>query len=139
MLIYATSSDLTSWTGGSAPANADQLLRSASLMIGEATRADIYPVDGTELPTDADLLAAFRDACCAQVATWAALGIDPNLGVAADDGMATRKSIGTATVERHPTAQRDQARADAASTLCADAARILLDAGLLLHSPVVYG
>jgi len=68
---YATSADLTSWTGEQAPVDADRLLRNAALDINYALRGSLYVVDSSSrMPTDPVVIAALRDACCAQVEWW---------------------------------------------------------------------
>jgi hypothetical protein len=134
VLIYATSTDLATWTGTTAPANAAQLLRSASLLVREATMAACYDVDDTGLPSDATLLQAFNDATCAQAAFWAANGIDPGKGVAGIK-LATSKSIGSANVGYANGTIAIQAAADSITSLVPDAARVLADIGLITNAP----
>ena len=54
------------------PVDLARLLGRASEVIEEATMTAWYPHDDDGLPTDADTLAAFRDATCAQVEFWLA-------------------------------------------------------------------
>lgn len=144
MLIYATAQDLAAWTGDTAPSNADLLLRSASILVRDATKAALYDVDASGKPSDTDVLEAFTDATCAQAAMWDAADIDPaegGVGVAAPT--VTRKSMGGRSVEYSDlsgsvTVQQD--RAKAARTLCDEALAILASAGLLSGMPAVrYG
>lgn len=128
MPIYATTAELAEWTGEAAPANADQLLRQASRLVRRATMTAIYVVDEDDLPTDADVLAAFRDATCAQVASWAALGIDPTAGPASVRGAVQSSSIGGGTVTY---ADTSTTKAAAVDNLASEAWLILADAGLL--------
>ena len=138
MLIYATTAELTTWLGVAAPANAAALLRSASILVHRATMTAIYDVDAiTSLPTDADQLAAFRDATCSQAASWIALAIDPAKGAAGVKSV-TSKSIGSASIS-YANAQAISnaavsALADAATSLCQEALLILAQAGLLSSS-----
>ena len=129
MLIYATSAELTTWLGVAAPANATTLLRSASILVHRATLTAIYDVDAAGLPTDADQLAAFRDATCSQVATWIALALDPAKGAAGAAKVVTSKSIGSASITYAVTAAA-AAMANAATDLSQEALLILADAGL---------
>jgi len=130
MLIYATSAELTTW-GVTPPANATTLLRSASILVRRATMTAIYDVDAaTSLPTDADKVAALRDATCSQVGTWLALAIDPATGGAAGAGkVVSAKSLGSGTIT-YAVTEVAQALADAATSLCQEALLILADAGL---------
>jgi hypothetical protein len=73
--VYATSTDLAAYTGSSAPANADALLAKASRFLDSAVfRLCWFVADANGLPTDTVVIAAFRDAVCAQAAWWGALG-----------------------------------------------------------------
>ena len=143
-LVYATSGDLTTWTGTTAPANADRLLRAASILVRNATRAALYDVDQAGKPSDADVLTAFRDATCAQAAMWAAADIDPSEGgVGVAEPAVVSKSMGGRSIQYADlsgsvTVQQD--RAKAARELCAEAVAILADAGLTSGMPAVrYG
>lgn len=137
-LTYAASTDLAAWTGTAAPANATQLLRSASLLVRDATACDYYAADPTGLPTDATILQAFKDATCAHAALWAAAGIDPAAGEAKARVLSS-KGIGTARL----TYADAQAAADAAAAslreLCPEGRRILRDAGLASTSAWLVG
>lgn len=128
-LIYATSADLATWTGAAAPANAAQLLRSASLLVREATACDFYATDTTGLPTDTAVLAAFNDATCAHAALWAALKVDPLAG-AAQVRIQASKGIGTARISYADAQAAADAAADSLRNLCPEARRILRDAQL---------
>jgi hypothetical protein len=71
--VYATEEELATFTGQTAPTDADRLLERASGVIDDHTRTAVYEVDEeTGFPTDPVLLAAFRDATCAQVEFWMA-------------------------------------------------------------------
>ncbi|MGW4648044.1 hypothetical protein [Kitasatospora sp. NPDC004289] len=66
--VYATSADLVAYTGQAAPGNADSLLTKASKFLdSQILRACWYAVDEDGMPTDPLVIAAFRDATCAQV------------------------------------------------------------------------
>lgn len=53
------------------PEDLDHLLTRASELIDDYTRTAVYAIDSvTFLPTDTDIIAAFRDATCAQVEFW---------------------------------------------------------------------
>lgn len=74
--IYATTTDLVTYTGDVAPDGADNLLRRASVFLdAELFRLCHYDVDPTTgLPTDTAVAAMMRDATCAQVSWWDELG-----------------------------------------------------------------
>lgn len=74
--IYATAADLATYTGTAAPDNADALLAKASRMLDSAVfRLCWYVADQTTgMPTDSLVIDACRDATCAQVGWWLALG-----------------------------------------------------------------
>lgn len=74
--IYATSADLAAYTGEAAPPNADALLAKAVRFLdSNVLRLCWYCTDPTTgMPTDATVIEALRDATCAQVAWWTALG-----------------------------------------------------------------
>lgn len=76
MPVYATSAEYETYSGQTPPADIDRLLTDASdLLDTEVLFAAVYDVDtGTNLPTDADVAAAFRDAVCAQVQYWQEVG-----------------------------------------------------------------
>lgn len=132
MLIYATPGDLSTWMSpATLPDNADALLRSASMLVQDATINQYYDVDGTGLPTDATVLQAFNDATCAQALAWTTLGVDPTAGGVAQSKVAAAKSIGTAHITYADSGAAAQARADSLGALVPDAARILHLAGLL--------
>lgn len=99
--VYATSDDLAAYTGSSAPDDASALLAKATRMLDSAVfRLCWYAVDETGLPSNAVLLAAFRDAVCAQVAWWVALG-DSDGAIGAGWG---EVRIGTVLMSRSLTA-----------------------------------
>lgn len=143
MLVYATVGDLAAWMSNDVPDNATALLRSASLLIGEETKAAYYLTDDTGLPTDATLLQAFSDAACAQAAVWIGLGVDPNLLGLDVQGPVKSSSILGGTVTRDTSAASSMAafasRQQAAADLCPEAARILRQAGLLTSRVWTYG
>lgn len=144
MLIYAQTSDYVTYTGVSDyPDNITSLLRSASLLITEETITSFYDVDDTGLPTDTGILAAFNEATCAQAYLWATLGVDPNLfGIDITTPVKSSK-IGTAEVQfdtQLVSSPAALAQAQATiSSLCADAQRILRQAGVLGTRVWTYG
>lgn len=143
MLIYATTAEVNDWLQDEAPANVDQLIRSASLLVRHATLTARYTVDPAGKPDDPDVLAAFRDATCAQVASWVTLGIDPaGGGIDGTPPVQSSKILnGDITYDTSAAASvtAQNARQTASRTLCTDAAMILSTAGLLDDPVTVYG
>jgi len=144
VLIYATSSDYSTWSGvDTSPANVDQLLRSASLLIAEATSTARYVVDDTGLPTDTILVGALRDATCAQVVAWVAAGVDPTAAGLQTASIVRGKGIGSARLEYDTSLSASvtafQARQQIASELCDEAIRILQPHRLLTTRPWTWG
>jgi len=101
------------------PEDLSRLLTRASELIDDYCRTAVYPVDVDGLPTEADDIAAFRDATCAQVELWLA-------GDEEDDilGPVTYLSIGGV-----------MAKTNTAVILAPRAARILRTAGLYNIEP----
>jgi hypothetical protein len=137
ILVYATSSDLATWTGSAAPTNADALLRTASMLVRRQTRTAVYDVDTAGAPTDADTLAAFNQATCAQAAAMAANNVDPAAGVAGASGAVQSTSIGTASITYAVAGDAAASRQALLTELCSEAAMILDDAGLLGQLPIM--
>lgn len=135
VLVYATATDLQTWTGVANPANATQLLRSASLLIQSCTMTSLYAVDGTGLPTDATVLGAFKDATCAQVAYWVAAGVDPASGGVTTTAPVRSKKLGSGGVEYDTGVSASvtafNAKREAATTMCAEALMILQQARIV--------
>jgi hypothetical protein len=97
MLVYATPDELTTFLGEAAPDNADRLLRGASGLVRSATRAALYDVTSTGMPSDPDIAEAFRDATCAQAAEWISSGVNPAAGTS--PGTPKASGIGGANVQ----------------------------------------
>lgn len=125
MTPYATTADLQTWTGTDAPANADALLRSATVLVAVASGRD--PYTDTPAGTAVEIL---RDATTAQAAAWTAAGIDPAAG-GIDTAAVKSKKLGSADIAYDVTAQA-QLRADAVEKLSPEARNILYSGGLLL-------
>lgn len=136
MLVYATAEDLAEppWSVESPPANVDQLLASASLLVLGATRSAVYDANPEGYPYDLVIRAAFRDATCSQVTTWIALGIDPataGADAATSSGrVAASKSFGPASVSYVGVEGAVATRARLATALTDAAALILTTVGL---------
>lgn len=126
---YAAPQDLVDglWVT-SAPSNAVQLLRSASLRVAEACYRNPY----ADVPTGGDA-EALRDATCAQATVWITSGIDP-ADVAVSEAALKSSTILDGRVEYDTTAQAN-ARAAAVEGLSPDAVAILTAAGLI-YMPV---
>lgn len=134
VIAYASGSDFTEWSRMPAPANITSLLRSASLLVRGATVASVYSTDSAGIPSDGAVLAAFRDASCAQVALWVSAGIDPAGGGAASSAPVRSKKLGSGAVEYDTSVNSSvaafQAKRAAITELCAEAYLILKQAGL---------
>jgi hypothetical protein len=93
---YATSADLAAWLGGEAPADAARQLARASQLLDACVYGTFLIDSQTELPVDAHVAAALRDAACAQVEFWLEVGEEHDI-----DGGAHRKvSVGGLAYER---------------------------------------
>lgn len=124
LTVYATSGDLATWLGTTAPANAAILLRSASILVAAAANRDPY----TDTPTG-DQATVLRDATTAQAAAWVATGIDPaKLGI--DAAPVKSRKIGSGDIS-YDTAGQSEARTAAATELVPEARQILYTGGLL--------
>lgn len=139
-LVYATNADLAAspWLLTSPPANVTRLIAKASQMVRVATKTALYDVDATGKPSDAEVLAGFRDAVCAQVSTWAASGIDPTTA-ASSTGVVSTKALGPRSVSYAGADQAAAARAQAASGLTDEAMGYLTDLVDIWHGVQVIG
>lgn len=73
--VYATSEQYEAYTGQTADADTDRLLRDASRMFdAEVFRACWFQVDETGMPTNAVVQEAFAAAVSFQVAWWGEVG-----------------------------------------------------------------
>jgi hypothetical protein len=140
--MLATPTDYTNWTGAAPPANITPILRACTSLVMDAAETAFYDVDTTTgLATDAQTLAAMRDATCIQAAAWVALGIDPNLGGVTTATIASSKKIGTASIVRDTAdvAAASAARQAALTGLVPDAMRMLQQNNLLAYGPWTFG
>lgn len=139
----ASSSDYETWTGTTAPTNIDQILRSCTSLVLDASAGAYYTVDPTTgLATDTTTANALRDATCIQAAAWVQLGIDPLAGgVISKSGAVASKKIGSGQVvyDNSGSAIAAQSRADAAIGLVPDAERMLRQNNLWGFHPWVLG
>lgn len=115
MKAYATSAEYETFSGQAAPADFERMSMRASELI-DSVVTDQFDVDDTDLlPTDTDVAAAMRDACCAIVEFWQEVGEANDV-----DGLAgTQVNAGSFSGDRAP-------------TLAPRAVRILKNAGLCL-------
>lgn len=104
--VYAAAADYQGYTGQTPPTDIDVLLTRASRMLeAEIFRLSYYNADTTTgMPTDTRVLAAFRDAVCAQVQWWAEVG--DSIGAAGVGWGQVR--IGTVLMNRSVTAVSGQ-------------------------------
>lgn len=130
MRTYATADDLAPAWLDAAPANADRLIRAASLLVTGATRLARYPRDTDGYATEDRHIEAFRDATCQQVAVWASSGIDPDKGTTGQAPHLTSQSAGSGSVS-YSGVQTTQELGAAATTLADASLLILAEAGLL--------
>jgi hypothetical protein len=123
VILYATTDDLATWSPSlDQPANANEVLRSACLLIAKALNEDVYNPSTISDPHR-------RDASCAQATAWILSSLDPTAGVGGITGKAKQKTVGGASIVYDiPTAQT---REDALALLCPDAMNILYSAALL--------
>ena len=103
------------------PRDLARLLERASELIDDATKTAWYATDAGGLPTDVGVLAAFRDATCAQVEFWLA-------GDEEDDVLGPVKEVSFGTVKATP---------ECVYVLAPRAARFLREAGLFRKEPVI--
>lgn len=134
-LVYATPAQLTEWSGLPSPANATQLLRSASVLVRRGTITARYNTDTEGLPTDAKVTEAFKEATCAQATLWQTTGINPSAGAIVTTSPVNSKSIGSARIGYDTSAAASvaalNARTAATNSLCDEAFTILQQAGLM--------
>ncbi|MCU1408467.1 MAG: hypothetical protein JWM23_547 [Microbacteriaceae bacterium] len=135
-VTLASPTDLATWTGGTAPANAVALLRSCTTLVLDATEGAYYPVDEvTGLATDTQTLNAMRDATCIQAAAWAELKINPLTGGIDVGGVKKSKKIGSASFDMAGAEQTAAARAYAVTHLVPEALMKLQQNNLLGVGP----
>lgn len=107
-MAYATEAELTAYpVTVPAGASAALLLTRASRDVDRALLTAVYDVDDNGDPTDADVIAALRDATCEQVAGMIASGDLTGTGAAAPS---SGFSIGKISVQRGGGTGQPQAR-----------------------------
>lgn len=103
-MSYATVDDLEAYVGRDDIDDAERKLERASSLVDEALIGAFYAVDASSNPTDADVIAAMRDATCAQVEWWEETGDE--LGAA---GQYSSVGIGSVSLVRANSATTGQA------------------------------
>lgn len=125
LVPYATKQQLADWldaAGMSLPDNPDGYLRSATFRVAQACNISPYSGAAGDSP--------LADAVCAQVASWVALGVDPNKNGLDLPGPVRQSSILDAKVVRDTTAL-NALTTEMANGLCGEAEAILRQAELL--------
>lgn len=126
--VYATPTELADWMGlGSPPDGADRWLRDASMDVDSLLVSAVYDVDEDDLPTDAAVAGALRDATTAQAEYLIAVG--DRTGAEADK---VRVKVDKVSVERATSPQTGRAVRD---RYAARAVQVLRLAGLLPAQP----
>lgn len=136
-MAYATQADLVPTYLATAPANADLLLTRASRLVDQALLTAVYSVDEDGLPTEADHIAALRDATCEQVAAWVQVGED-GTGASAEYADVQIGSVRLARGGRGSSSSGVGGGGSAATRLAPQAWATLQQAGLTGFSPWTY-
>lgn len=131
---YATSTDYANKLRAAAPLGVEPLLERASQVVDQALLTAVYPVDDDGLPTEADHIAALRDAVCEQVAAWLQVGED---GTGAS-GEYQDVQIGSVRLGRGTSSGGAGGGGSAATRLAPQAWTALQQAGLTGHGPYTY-
>jgi hypothetical protein len=138
--MLAQPSDLATYTGQPAPANATNLLRSATALVLRETRMAYYTVDPlTGLATDVQISNSLFTATCIQAAAWAQIGYDPLTGGVLTTSVVSSTKIDTASETFADAAEAAQARADAITGLVPEAERVLEYQNLLIPQVWAFG
>lgn len=138
--MLAQSTDLATYTGAAAPANADALLRSATTLVLRETRMAYYDVDpATGLATDTQIGGALKTATVIQAAAWAAIGYDPLTGGVQTPDVESSTKMLSSTITYADAGLAAQARAEAITGLVPEAERVLELNNLLLPNPWYFG
>ena len=127
MRAYVTATEYNTATGGAAT---HYQIQRASLAIDEALVGMLYDTDVNNLPTDADVLQAVKDATVAQLVALTT--------AESSQGSLKAASIGSAsyTLDAPPSTGLVL---PSGGGLCEDAIRILRQAGLLAATVALYG
>jgi hypothetical protein len=130
---YATLSDLAAWLGVEPPAGSYKRLVRATRKIDQLLIGSTYAVDEDGLPTDAEDIAALRDAVCAQAEWWVEIGDVSGVGVSSWWKPVSTKA--TAPPRPQQLAKDNPAQQQYAPAV----AEILQQAGLLPNRVIIYG
>jgi hypothetical protein len=77
---YATTTQLATFLHAAPPLDAVELLeRATRLLDSDFLKAAVYDVDDDGMPTDAEVIAAFAEAVCAQVEFWGEVGEETDI------------------------------------------------------------
>jgi len=120
MTAYATSDEYATFAGGTTPDDLPRLIDRAGEVVDDFTRTAVYEHDTDGFPTEAEDIAVFRDATCAQVEFWLA-------GDEEDDVLGPLSDLTIGNVKAMPAAPL---------VLAPRAGRILRAAGLYRGDPV---
>lgn len=125
MRSYATEADLTTANVVVTPSSdAPQYLQSASELVEDATIVDLYEVDDDGLPTDPEIIEAFKNATVAQIRFWVAAKVNPVGGVLAQSPEVSSQSTDGSSVS-YGSLRTAEELEKATSSLCEQAQRIL--------------
>lgn len=130
---YASAADLDTYSPNlNHPDDLATYVRAASRLVARATRRAVYVVNGSDLPTDAAVSGAMRDAVCEQIVQWVRAGVDPGGTVAQPTTVTARTTTsGPRTVTEQYASGPGVVTPVSADYLHPAALGILGDAGLL--------
>lgn len=134
-MAHATSQEYEDYTGATAPADIGLKLTRASRLVDKELLCAVYDVDDTGTATDAEVLAALRDATCEQVAAWVASGTEDGTGAAP---VYQDVQIGSVRLGRGATSGGAGGGGSAATRLAPQARMVLEQARLTGHAPRTY-
>lgn len=133
---YATPAEYTSYTGGT---TTDRVLTVASNRIDEVLIGAVYDVDDNDLPTDATILAALKNATCEQALFMDEEGDTSGTGNAST-GTLQSASIGSASYSMDATAAAEKRQnTPSGAPIAPGALSILRVEGLLPVWPIACG
>lgn len=120
--VYANTAELAKFLEEAPPAQPRRKLRHASSIVERHTKCAIYDTDANGFPTKAEVIAAFRDATCAQVGWWGETGDEFGTG-----GQWDSVKIGSVALS----GRRSSVSSGGEEELAPEATTILGNAGLL--------
>ncbi|WP_295035760.1 hypothetical protein [uncultured Microbacterium sp.] len=136
--MLATTSDYSAaYPTDPVPANLDDVLRSCTGLVQDATIAAVYAVDADGTATSPTIAKALLAATLVQARAWVKLGIDPATGGVLQAGTKRSKRLASAAIEYADAGAAADARAAAYKGLVPDAVRALQRANLLARGPWV--